>query len=1378
MKQFKLTFVLTMLLSMVGLQAFAAWDTSTKVQVGDLYYYLDNANNLAQVTSRANLKPYTGNITIPSSVTNNDTNYSVTSIGEDAFRNCSGLTSVSIPNSVTSIGSYAFYYCSGLTSVSIPNSVTSIGSYAFYYCSGLTSVTIGNSVTSIAGSAFHGCSGLTSITIPNSVVFIDYYAFRYCTGLTSVTIPESVTTIRNGAFGGCSSLTSVTLNSNAIVSKAYDAPSGSNSSSDNMIYVFGDQVEEYIIGNSVTALGKNIFNGCSNLTSVTIPNSVTTIGNWAFGYCSGLTSVTIPNSVEGIGECAFWDCSGLTSVTIPNSVTYIGQSVFYDCPGLTQLSVETENTEYDSRGNCNAIIETASNTLIAGCKNTVIPNSVTSIGQGAFSGCTGLESITIPNSVTSIGQGTFSNCSGLTSVTIPSSVTIIGGYAFYGCSSMTSIKVMHDTPISINSTTLSYLYSRATLYVPAGCKAAYEAADYWKDFNEITEMAAPTNIVFADENVKAICVQRWDTNGDGELSTDEAAAVTTISDYFKNNTSITSFDEFAYFTGVTSIDMSAFNLCTSLASITIPNSVTSIGQTAFTSCTSLTSVTIPNSVTSIGVQAFYNCSSLTSANIGSGSIGNAAFDSCTDLASVIIGSDVTSIGAYAFRLCNLSSITVDGENPTLDSRDNCNAVINSSTNELVLGCKNTIIPNTVTSIYGGAFVGCTGLTSITIPSSVTSIGNVAFEGCTGLTTITIPSSVTTIGTSVFDGCSNMTSIKVMHDTPISIYTTALNYLYSRATLYVPAGSKAAYEAANNWKEFDEIVDHIVFADENVKAICIAHWDTDGDGELSTDEAAAVTTISDYFKNNTSITSFDEFAYFTGVTTIGILAFDGCSQLASITLPEGLTDIWGYAFRGCALTSISIPSTVTSIEGNFLANCDDITRITVDNGNTMYDSRNNCNAIITTIDRGIGSPANMLITGCKNTNITNTVTTIGSEAFYGCSGLTSITIPSSVTTIYGKAFYGCSGLTSITIPSNVTGIDNSKNLFGKCDALTSITVENGNTKYDSRNGCNAIIETSTNTLISACNNSVIPNGVTSIGLCAFEDCTEMTSITIPNSVTSIGWWAFRDCSGLTSVTVDINSPLAITDETFSNRANATLYVPAGSKSAYEAADYWKEFDEIVEPPVSVTIAMKTSGGAPRSMIAYSSKYALDFTDRPELKAYIACGYNSNREVLLVHVNVIPPYTGMVIKTTNGIYDGGEYDVPITTEDYYYANLLVPVVETGTVTPTETIDDVEYTNFTIGTLVGGGIGFVKLNTNWTTHNKSYLRVPTSLYNNTSYARAINGFGVEFVEGEKATAILNAKRDTQKNEGDYYDLQGRKVKPVSKGLYIHNGKKVFVK
>jgi len=619
MKHLNISMILIMLMSMVGVEA-SAHDFAVANADGVTIYYVKTSDTEVAISFRgdyrwSNSNEYTGSVTIPKSVTYNEYTYAVTSISNDAFYKCSGLTSVTIPNSVTSIGSSAFSGCSGLVSITFPNSVTSIGNGAFGGCSGLTSVTIPNSVTSIGDGAFANCSGLTSITIPNSVTTIDSSTFFGCRVLTSVTIPNSVTSIGSFAFYGCSGLTSITIpNSVTII----DYGAFSNCSG----------LTSVTIPNSVMTIGGPAFSSCSGLTSINIPNSVTSIGDGAFENCSGLTSITIPNSVTTIGSDAFRNCSGLTSVTIPNSVTKIGSSAFSGCSGLTSITIPNSVTSIG-------------NGAFSGCSVTSIniPNSMTSIDYGAFSGIFGLTSVTIPNSVTSIGESAFSSCSDLTSITIPNSVTSIGNFAFLGCSGLTSVTIPNSVT-SIGESAFSSCSGLTSISVQSG-NTKYDSRN---NCNAIIETSS--NKLIAGCKITIIPNSVTSIGSSAFYGCDGLTSITIPN-------------------SVTKIGDSAFGWCSGLTSITIPNSVTKIGDSAFGWCSGLTSVTIPNSVTSIGKGAFGWCSGLTSVTIPNSvtSIGNGTFRGCSGLTSVTIPNSVTNIGSSAFEYCPQLIVFCDRQTP-------------------------------------------------------------------------------------------------------------------------------------------------------------------------------------------------------------------------------------------------------------------------------------------------------------------------------------------------------------------------------------------------------------------------------------------------------------------------------------------------------------------------------------------------------------------------------------------------------------------------------------------------------------------------------------------------------------------------------------------
>ncbi len=747
--------------------------------IGNLRYSLDEQTREAEVVGRKS-GYNSGTLTIPSSVTYTNQygqthTYSVVSIGNSAFRDCSGFTgSLAIPNSVTSIGSYALYGCSGLTgsltignsvtsigtaafygcsgfigSLTIPNSVTSIGNSAFYgcnfsglyidmtnipnsafsYCSGFTgNLTIGNSVTTIGNSAFYNCSGFTgSLTIPNSVTSIGSYAFSGCSGLTgSLTIPNSVNTIGYLAFPGNS--TGLYIDMTNIPNSAFSGRSGFTGS--------------LTIGNSVISIGEDAFYNCSGFTSLAIGNSVILIGKDAFEDCSGFTgSLTIPNSVISIGEDAFYNCSGFTgSLVIPNSVTSIGGGAFSGCSGFTG--------------------------------SLAIPNSVTSIGGGAFSGCSGFTgSLTIPNSVTSIGYGAFKNCSGFTgTLTIPNSVTSIGGSAFENCSGFIGTLTIPNSVTSIGN---------LTFYNCSGFTEVHFNASNCADLNPLFSPFWGCNCTLTiGDNLERIPAYVFYASG------------------FTGSLTIPN--------SVTSIGEGAFRGCHGFTgSLIIPNSVTSIGSVAFMDCSGFTgSLTIPNSVISIGSGAFYGCSGLTGSLTIPNSvtlINDQTFENCSGLTgSLTIPNSVTKIGWRAFYGCSgfTGSLFIPNS-------------VTSISNTAFEGCSgftgSLTIPNSVASIGNWAFYNCSGFTgSLTIGNSVTSIGKESFWNCSGFSgDLSIPNSVTSIGESAFASCSGFSSIHSYGAVPPTTDNNAFEGMNYSIPVYVPLCSATDYAGASQWSNFTD-----------------------------------------------------------------------------------------------------------------------------------------------------------------------------------------------------------------------------------------------------------------------------------------------------------------------------------------------------------------------------------------------------------------------------------------------------------------------------------------------------------------------------------------------------------------------------------------------
>ena len=1055
------------------------------------------------------------------------------------------------------------------------------------------------SVTRIGFDAFYNCSGLTSVTIGNNVTIIDGYAFEGCSGLTSITIPYSVGKIGAGVFMGCNVLASVyyigdiaqwceIIFNNEEANPLYKAHN---------LYINNTLVTDLVIPESITEIKPYAFLNASCLTSVSLGNSVESIGYRAFCECSGLTEVIISNSVDTIKNYAFENCNGVQSVTIGNSVKYIGDNAFSGCLGLTTVNFNATNCS--AMGGDYCAMSNPEYMVFWNCPSlsTVnIGDNVLKIPQNAFLNCESLISVNMGNSVSRIGGNAFSGCRGLTTITIPSSLEFIENNAFSLCLHLTAVyytgSVEEWCRIVFGS---NYQFSTNPLYY---------AHNLYINDSLLTSLVIPETIT----EIKPYAFY----NASCLTSVSLGNSVETIGDHaFYGCTGLTEpiytdrqfvympygyASEYTIPDGIQQIVGGAFENCNSLASVTIPNSVTSINFRAFYNCNGLTAVhyqgdivqwcnisfngsygsnplesghnlyindslvtnlTIPESITVIKSNVFSGASCLTSVTIPNTvtSIYSRAFYNCIGLQCVLIPSTVTFIASEAFYM--VGSIIYNG--PATGSPWGARSVggfvdgdliYSDNTETYLIGCNQLAsevsLPNTVTTIGPQAFLNCGQLTSITIPNSVTTIGQQAFLNCEQLTSITIPNSVTEIGSGAFSGCKNLEEISIPF-----------------------VGGSASATSQSSITQFGYIFGTDIY-----------------DGVYITQGHNAGTCIPRGLRH----------VNITGGEKIFHYAFEGCSMLHSVTIPESIKYIGNDAFSSCTrLNSVNYTGSVAQwcniTFGNSASNPLVRAHALYINENLVTDlvipdTTTKINAyafqgasclMSVSFSPAVDTIGSYAFSGCSGLigmlDIPNTMTRIESYAFQNCNSISSLRLGDSIAYIGSNAFYGCSLIQEVTIPNSLITIGS--NAFGNCRHLRVVNYNATNCLYmasDVWTNCNLF------TILN------IGDNVTNILSQAFFNCSGLTSVVIPNSVTEIGWAAFRYCNGIRTVTIG-SSVVEIDNYAFDCSNLDTIYsyaenppsiqyctfpygntsipvvVPCGSDEAYNNARYWSEFTNI-------------------------------------------------------------------------------------------------------------------------------------------------------------------------------------------------------------------------
>ena len=1013
------------------------------------------------------------------------------------FNGATSLTEVTTPASLKKIGGYSFDGCEALEKVVLNEGVDTLDVYAFAKCGKLESINLPQSLLYIGPGAFLSCKGLTSIEIPSKVKVIQTNAFQECVNLTNVVLGEGLEEIYPGAF-------SITPIKSLYIPKNVRLLDGVISTCDSLKNISIDSENAYF----------EFVDKC-----VYTKDMKKLVGH---ARAQPETKVTVLDGVEMIGRDSFSGSNNLLKIIIPETVDSIGISAFTRCINL---------------------------------KEVILPKGLRTISDNMLSYCPALESVVIPGMVTVIKSSAFTACDSLKKVVIPGSVKKIGEYAFIGCDAIRELYLYNKTGVIEGYDESGILESgnMTTLFVPKGCVDIYKNDYYWSNAKEIKEIPPAELITFEDAEVEKICVANWDTDGDGKLNVDEAAAVTSLDRKFSENTDIVKFNEFKYFTGVTVLDYDfdgatnlteitlpssmrtldyysfsdcenltkvilneglevigaySFTGCKSLTTLVIPESVKSIGYNTFYSCDELSSIVIPDKVKSIATNAFNSCTKLTDVTLGRGleTIERSAFAGCTGLTKIYIPANVKKMTGAFLECSNLGQFTVDPDNVNFADYDG--HIYSKDLKTFVMfapGYKyiNCIIKNGVTTIDESAFKSAERLITVDIPATVDSIAKGAFARCSKLQEINLPSGLKSIEEESFSYCYELKQIQIPNKVTF-IGERAFASCDSLKKVVIPASVKKIQEKA-------------FFCCEAIRELYVYNktGEIEGYDQSYILEPGNMTTLyvpegcADIYSKDRYWGNAKEIKE---IPSVEIIAFED-AEVEKICVAN-------WDIDGDGKLNVDEAAAVTSLEGKFTSNSNIktfnefkyFTGVTETNEKEFYESTLESITLPESM-KVLGYASFSECSGLKNVVMNEGLEWIGSECFMYCP-MESIEVPDNVNFIGDSAMKYCANLKKFIIPANTYSVSNY--LFEGCSVLEDV---------------------------------VMHDKIEFIYDKAFADCVSLKNIHLGRKLKSLLKTAFSGCISLSKITVDKDNEWFVANDSvlFTKDMKSLLHYCIGSKA---------------------------------------------------------------------------------------------------------------------------------------------------------------------------------------------------------------------------------------